>query len=254
MNICKTLAIALGLTFVASSQALTVLSEGHYDVDVHFHDGELEMSVHDHENETEFEPDEVLFYVGDYARTNRPAGSQFDFIGVASGVQYWQTPEEETPGKLLVGIGAEEIDINDPRWLAFPANDPRLPSGPAKWFRVSLEEATGPGQVSIWNNTDDGPLVWASTSNGLDSNDLFFGEIGSHVDVGWAFTSAGLYTVKLKASILEDTNNNGLLDEDDQFLFSESTSYRFGVEAVPEPATLLTLGGLSALMMRRRRK
>jgi surface-anchored protein len=59
------------------------------------------------------------------------------------------------------------------------------------------------------------------------------------------FTQTGIYELTFKASAVL----NG------QRIYSDPYTYYFGVQtAVPEPATMLTLGGAALLALRRRRK
>jgi surface-anchored protein len=155
---------------------------------------------------------------------------------------------------LYLGIGAEDFAANDPAWATRTINDSRLTSQTAKWFTIDLVSMTGPGKFSLWQNTDDGPLVWMDTANGITATDQFHLALGGHNHLNWAFTESGLYSIGLRATGYLDTNPNGFLDSGDTMIQSTTTNYNFGIEAVPEPATLVTMAGLCALVARRRRK
>lgn len=247
------LALALGLCSFASAYDYW-FSSGHIDLEAGYEGGALEMGVHAHDGDLELEADKVLFYAGQNCRTARPNSAAFDFIGVGAGQTYWLLPETESPDKLFLGIGLEELDPNDAAFAPYEPTDTRV-AGMARWMTISLKGVSGPGAFSAWQDTDDGPKVWMSTNDGIGSSDLILGSFGSHTHVNYGFTAAGLYGIDLEASSWLDTNSNGSLDAGDTQLFSDRTTYNFSIESVPEPTTMLALGvGVISLAHRRKRK
>lgn len=248
----------------------------HVDIGIAYDGGAWDLHVHDENNDAEYAPDEVLNYVGPAARTSRPAGSAFDFIGVAAGATYHRLPQSQNSSLLYLGIAAEEVAPG-----TFDSYNPstqskqRLPNVAASYLRLSLVSvkgyggATAPGHFSIWSSADEGPIVYMSSfndgiananANGLDATDgitaddaLWIVE-GSHSHFNYGFSATGLYELTFEASGYLNDGNAGTLGTQ---VFSGPVTYTFGVEttAVPEPATfggaVLTLVGLLA---RRRRK
>ncbi|MBS1706120.1 MAG: choice-of-anchor M domain-containing protein [Armatimonadetes bacterium] len=251
---CKLLALALLLSLGKAQAFSTVLTEGHTDVGVGYGSGALGMEVHYEETDTEYEPDDVLLYAGSNVRMSMPSDPDYGFIGAALGTDIWVLPEVQQPDALFLGFGAEEIDPNDPTILAYSSSDSRVTSGPVKWIQISLLAVNGPGKFSVFDSgIFGGPRNWMATSDGIGSQDLFLIPVGSHGHVNWAFTEKGIYDVELQASLLFDSNNNGMVDQNDSRIYSSATTYHFGVETVPEPASFLALLGLSTLAVRRRR-
>lgn len=232
----------VGLLISASASA-EIISTGHNDIGVIYESGALDMEVHAEDLNEEFHPNDVLFYVGENARLNNDAG--FSFLGVPTGAQYWRLFDEELPDRLTVGIGAEEIDANEPGIGAYVQSDSRWNSSdPARWIKVSLLGYTGPGHVSLWGSGDNGPVVYWATSDGVDGTDYALAVAGSHGDLNWGFSAAGFYDLRLQASAFDPLGN---------LVSSDEYTYHFGVEAVPEPGTVAALG-LGVLALLRRRK
>lgn len=240
-------ALALFGAFCSIAQGQVILSEGHTDMGAAFEEGELHLHVHHEPTEMEYEPSEVLLYAGENTRDTRPAGAMFDFIGIGPGQPYWLLPQVERPQVLYLGTGTEEVDPDDPALGAYIETDPRVNNtDPFVWVRFELLGYVGPGHVAGWQNTDDGPLVWFASSDGISSDDVILTVADSERHLNWSFTRPGIYDLRFRASTRL---------ADGSVLSSHEETFRFGVEAVPEPTGLLALGaGVAALVSRRRRR
>jgi surface-anchored protein/MYXO-CTERM domain-containing protein len=173
----------------------------------------------------------------------RPAGTQFDFIGVQAGQNIFRVTDVPSPQGLLMGIGAEE---NTPGTFAsYFESDPRV-NATGEWIRVRLKAFTGPGHVSLWGTDLGGPVVYWATADGLNALDTFFVLNGTHADLNWAFTEPGEYTLTLEASAFLGPGATNPT-------FSGDTVYT--VQAVPEPSSLALAGlvGLAGVRAWRRR-
>jgi len=105
------LSIGLIVAGASDAQAVEILTSGHYDLGVAYEDGGLEPHIHGHTGGgNEYAPDEAYFWAKDNHLFTRPAGSQWNFIGVSSGEQYYKLPTTNQVGKIYLGWGAEEID------------------------------------------------------------------------------------------------------------------------------------------------
>jgi surface-anchored protein len=226
------LLVAAMAVMIPAASAFTVLDDEHVDIGVGYSGaGGWDLHVHDETNDAEYEPDEALLYVGGLAKTLRPGGSQWDFLGVNAGDDVWILPTSQNPNLLYLGVGAEETDAG------IFVND-----------RIDLfmRDVRGPGHVSVYTLDGFGaPSVLFSSSNGFSSADLLPVFAQGHSHFFWAFTAVGLYEVDLEASgalVGAGTTSSGI------------ATYNFGVEAVPEPTTMAALALGAAFMARRRKK
>lgn len=239
-----------------AARAQAVLTNEHADIALGFSGGVWDLHVHDEDNDLEFDPADVLLFVGPEARTGRPAGEAFDFIGVGAGENYWRLPQTQNPDLLFLGVSAGEVASGTfGSYNPFDESGGRV-SGSGPWLRLDLLGVSGPGHFSVWQSTDTGPLVFMSSfQNGVDGSDSLWIREGSHAHFNYGFTEAGLYDITVKAS--------GLIGG--QRVESGPVTYRFGVETrsvvIPEPGSVALLiaaaspvGAAALLRSRRRRK
>jgi surface-anchored protein len=174
-----------------------ILATGHADIGVNFEDDAWDLHVHQHEPDTEYEPEEVLFYVGRDAmltRSGDAAHAAYDFLGTSVGSTLFVLPEVENPNLLFLGIGGEE-----------------LAEGVLEGDLVTLRLASvsGPGHFSIWKAglTSTTPKQIMATSDGIDTSDAFDVIAGSHAHANFAFTKIGLYEVTFVAVGIDTEGN-----------------------------------------------
>lgn len=188
----------------------------HTDVGIAYEEG-WDLHIHDEWNDVEREPGETLLYVGPSAQSTRPANPAFDFIGVGAGASYYRLPESANPELLFLGIGAEEIVAGT------------FTEGSVK---LRLKSVSGPGQFSLWQSGEEGPLVLMSSADGLTEGDQINVLEGGHEHANWGFTAAGYYQVVLEAF--------GTLPEGGQ-ISSGDVTYHFGVDVAIPAAPILTV-------------
>lgn len=241
------IAAAMLLFAAPFGSAWTILTLEHVDLGIAYKAGAWDLHLHDESNDIEYAPGEALLYVGDAATTPRPAGTQWDFIGIAPGEDVWILPAVQNPLLLFLGVGAEEVEAGT--FASYFEGDPRVQASGA-WLRLELLDVVGPGHFSVWTSDAFGaPVAWMSSfDRGITAHDSLFILEGTHTDYNWTFTETGLYDVTVRASAFLDDGAGGLIP-----VMSEEAIYTFGVKAVPEPAAaaLLAVGGV---LLRGRRR
>lgn len=226
----------------ASARGETIIfTNTHAEVFVTLANGSLNLSVFDEDNEVEYAANQVFFFVPSLAQTTRPAGSQFDFLGVPPGAPIWVLPQVQNPQLNYVGIGAEDLDPDD-----FMGD-----------LQLQLVGFRGPAgaQYSAFQTSPFGQiLLYIATSDGISPGDFVPFGAGNELHYNQVFTAPGIYELDYQAV---GTLANGMV------VTSPVTTYTFGVEtlpagAVPEPGTLTLLGvgcvAVVAPLLRRRTK
>ncbi|MDG4764165.1 choice-of-anchor M domain-containing protein [Solwaraspora sp. WMMD406] len=166
-----------------------ILTAGHVDViEVEYEDGELELGVHDDtvEPPVHRDPDDVIFVVKPQAKTTVPSDPAFGFLGTA-GSPVWILPQVENEELLFAGIATEELETGVFDGDSLDLTVQQLISAPSS------------AKVAIYTEDLFGqPTVLANSRDGLpDVVDL---PVGEHLHVNWAFSKAGVYLLKVKAS------------------------------------------------------
>ena len=239
----RTLAILALATLAAPAFAWTQVSEGHIDLGLGYDAGVWDPHIHIHDTEEEFEPTEAYLFYGPASAATRPAGSAYDFIGVGAGAPIWRNYQSNVSSIPWLGFGFEEIAPGT--FDSFTNTDQRRDPISAEWVEVQFLSFTGPGHVSFFQGSGSSPTEWFASANGIDATDKFISTVGGHEHGSFVFTQTGIYELTFKASAVL----NG------QRIYSDEYTYYFGVQtAVPEPATMVTLGGAALLALRRRRK
>ncbi len=243
----------LALTLVASlslahSQAIWTL--GHGDIGIgyengnegvfepHWHlgeDGEVVVvdGVAQSNDPTGFEYETDALNLRFAASALRPAGSEFDFVGVAAGLPVWLLPDNSvdsnTAGVPFLGFGTEELNRDD--WSSS--------------ILLTLTGITGSGvdNGGFFSVFVDSANIQIQSFGGITSAVVISLSAGDHVHFNMAFTQPGIYNVtfEITGTHVTDLEQVG------------TGTYTF--EVIPEPATtlLLALSG-GALLLRRRRK
>jgi len=235
----------VAFSIVGQAQAITILSSGHIDLGLGYSSGVWDPHVHVHGGD-EYETEEALLYYGTAAQALRPNGSAYNVIGVAAGAPIWRNYSSNQPNIPWLGFGFEEI--NQGTFGTFTQTDARRDPIDGEWIDVSLESFTAPvgGNVTFFQGGGASPTIWFATSDGIDSTDKFISTSGGHEHGSFVFTATGLYSLTFTASAIDKVTGNRIT--------SAPYTYNFGVEAVPEPATMTALALGAAALLRRKKK
>jgi surface-anchored protein len=209
-----------------------VLTDDHADIEVNYLQGEWVLEVDDDDNLRLLPVEQALIYVGPGGdpgnfnpgaggRNLRPAGSEWDFIGVSAGEPFWSLRQFQDPNTLYLGVASKRTSFS-----ALDSYDPAQESGgrvqgAAPWIRVELVRVEGPGHLSAWHGTGGTPAVFLSTAQGgITSADALYVLASGHIHYNWGFTAAGLYRITFQAV----GRVGGVQVRSDEF------TYTFGVE------------------------
>ncbi len=222
--------------------ASAVFSDGHGDIGVAYDDigKTFDLHVHVHAgsvvdgsplvSDAEYAPDEIVILVT--TETARPVGAQFDFTGTGAGQPLWRLFQTLVPGTPFLGLASEELDSAD--WVG----------GELTWEVTSIVSGPAGGEFSLWQNEIGGPVVLASSFDGLPGS--FNLLAGGHAHANYGFTALGIYEIELTVT------GEHIVDG----VISSSAIYTFNVVAVPEPGSLtlagIALGGIVFVASRRR--
>ena len=97
------------------------------------------------------------------------------------------------------------------------------------WVSFQVVQVNGPGEFSIWTSSDDGPILWVSTLDGLDETDRFLLLSGTHRHVNWGFSQPGLYEVIVTASARDPLTGQTIVSAPFTYLFGVESESGFGV-------------------------
>lgn len=192
----------------------SVLTTGSADLAVSFAGGNWGLTVQNETagNTTLPANDTLLGVVADKAVAIRPAGSQWNFLGVESGKSFYRLPQ--TPDANLLSLGVDTTGVPAGAFQAYTPNDPRA-AGSAPWVKLGLVDLRGPGEFSVYQTDAGGnPKTWISTAdNGLVrfseygdnltvKEDSIYLQPGQDQNLTWAFSKPGHYRATFVASAM----------------------------------------------------
>lgn len=170
----------------SSAFAATTLSSGHVDVlDAEWDGAAFALHVHDEANGVEYSPADVAFSVPAAAKTARPTGTQYGFLG--TGAQVWVLPQDEATANakniLFTGISTEHLASG-----VFANN--------AVQYKLGTVTRNGAATDDFSVYKVNGSTVDRYYDSGTTTsykNKTF--AIGGHDHANWAFEEAGTYKV-----------------------------------------------------------
>ena len=139
-------------------------------------------------------------------RLVKPTGF-LDFIGVANGDPFWVLSQSDN-GHSWPGFRSDQ---SPGTFRPYNPVDSRVTSVPQPWMTLQLVDVTYAGmsnnpQFSLWQIQNGNLVQWMATSDGIDSDDIFYIKEGAHSHASTGFSNLGLYRIGYKPSaILEAT-------------------------------------------------
>lgn len=166
----------------------------------------------------------------------RPAGSQWDFLGVPAGGRFWYLPATNMAGVPFLGVSAEGLGASA-NWQG---------ANPAILFAIVgvTQKPLPTSVVSAWDFGGAGGTLRALWSTATEPwTNAMNTFVGSHAHYNIGFSHQGTYQVQLQAT---GTRADGVV------VTSPPTTYTFQV--VPEPAGLVFVGAAALCVAAIRRR
>lgn len=187
------------------------LDEGHLDVVFSFNGTAWHTEVN-FEESVSYPVEQTVFVaidapVPDGVRFPRTAGSEWDFIGVAAGEDYWFFPSGAWgPNILEPGFDTEAPSgVNYADLIATTIiSDPRAPGTgtPQTYIIIELLRhryyGDGEGHVSMWLPGSPPTVFWSTYAEPAYGN-LWYNIAGDHDHMNWGFSDRGVYKLELQA-------------------------------------------------------
>jgi hypothetical protein len=180
--------------------------------------------------QVEYASDEVITYLDNTSIVTRPAGANYDFIGVGANQPFYLSNSSGNIASVpFLGWSGESLVANDFAEYR-PAEDPRITSATLREYvkvqMVAFRSDSG-GEFSLFSGTT--PTVWFATSDGIGATDNIW-LYRTHFHRETAFSKPGRYEIDVVISGYLDGNGNNALDATDVYVESGIKTMVFGVD------------------------
>jgi surface-anchored protein len=199
------------------------LTTEHVDINLQRSGTTWSLGPKNSDADVQYANDEAVLYAGSPSVLARPAGSEFDFIGVNAGQNFYMLPASQDPELLYLGFAAYGLDSSVDRYNPATESKGRA-TGSARYAKASLTDVrhtnpngtVGSGQFSLWQSGSfGGSVVFMSSysdgtanangsgldvTDGISADDALWITAGGHSHFNFGFTQPGRYEVDLKLS------------------------------------------------------
>jgi len=154
----------------------------------------------------------------------RPAGSQWDFLGVAAGEPVYILPSSGVPDTLP--------------YLGFSTEDPSLNIFDDE-ITISLIGMTGPpgSTFALYTSSSNVPMIGTP----LSSSGSVSLEVGDHAHYNWSFSHTGEYELTFRFFAIDGNDDE----------FEGTTAFAFHIIPEPSGMWLLLAAAVGFLILRR---
>ncbi len=169
----------------SQAQGRAVVADGHVDLGPRFVDGEWTLQVRDDTVSPAVWRDlpDVVLHAADTAAVEVPDDERFAFLGTP-GDRVWMLPQVQQDGVL---------------WPGWNTQDPEVASSVDREVTWTLYGAEGPGDFTLFLNTDFGdPQIVFDGGGDLPQETGV--DVGTHAHGNWAFTAPGTYLLDIGMS------------------------------------------------------
>ena len=154
----------------------------------------------------------------------QPGANSFDFTGIPDGDPLWIFSSADN-GHSWPGFRNDQIAGT---FRSYNPGDPRVISTPQPWMTVELLGMTYAGtssnpQFSLWQLQGTQVVQWMATSDGVDSNDIYYMKEGAHSHANMGFSSLGIYRIAFKPSAILDSTGETVIGATELVTFAIGT-------------------------------
>ena len=149
--------------------------------------------------------------------------SGYDFTGVDEGGPLWIFSASDN-GYSWPGFRSAQTAGT---FRSYNPGDPRVISTPQPWMTIELVGMNYAGtssnpQFSLWQ-FQGGLVQWMATSDGIDSNDIYYMKEGAHSHANIGFSSLGIYRIAFRPSAILDSTGETVVGATELVTFAIGT-------------------------------
>lgn len=153
----------------------------------------------------------------------QPPISSYDFTGVPDGDPLWLFTAADN-GHSWPGFRSDQIYGT---FLSYNPSDSRVNES-RQWMTVELAGMDYAGtssnpQFSLWQTQGTEVVQWMATSDGINSNDIYYMGAPSHSHANMGFSSLGIYRIAFKPSAILDSTGETVVGAAELVTFAIGT-------------------------------
>jgi surface-anchored protein len=225
----------------------TYYVQGHADYSVEYNNGDFSYYLDPDDGllpQNKYQSDEAITYLDSTAIVNRPAGTNYDFLGVAANQPlYLSNSSGNIASVPFVGWGGDNLKADE--FADRLTGDPRISGSTLREYvkmqMVGFRSSSG-GDFSLYSISSGNPTVWFATSDGIGNTDNIW-LYRTHFHRNTAFSKPGTYEIDVVMSGYLDGNANNALDATDVYVESGIKTMVFHVNTLGAVSDAYTLYG-----------
>ena len=169
-------------------------------------------------------PARDFLYTNGGERFVQPPISDYDFTGIPDGDPIWMFTASDN-GHSWPGFRSAQMYGT---FRSYNPSDPRVDDF-RPWMTVELAGMDYAGtssnpQFSLWKTLISGDVLqWMATSDGIDSDDIYYMGAPSHSHVSMGFSSLGVYRIAFKPSAILDSTGETVVGSPELVTFAIGT-------------------------------
>jgi hypothetical protein len=169
-------------------------------------------------------PARDFLYTSGGERYFQPPISSYDFTGIPDGDPIWMFTALDN-GHSWPGFRSDQIYGT---FRSYNPSDPRINES-RPWMTVELAGMDYVGtssnpQFSLWQTLISGDVLqWMATSDGIDSDDIYYMGAPSHSHANMGFSSLGVYRIAFKPSAILDSTGETVVGATELVTFAIGT-------------------------------